>query len=289
MATKIQEQMQVEEQTNLSKQEQVSAEPRQRLDWKLITVAGLLMGISWAAFYASGTTLSFLAGIIPILAGFYIGRRVAYRAILHSALTSLIGLAAAAATLAAIYYSGMAVARGPNSEPLAPMYAFLQGALGALIVFPFSIYGAFISQRGKQQRQEQQEILRRRGGRLEHPGRVRDIDDLRGLPLPKFTAYVVRLFRKHGFQLDDYIFDKDSHVDVYMTHEGQRWLLRCTVADKVKPGLVQELAQKMRNEQIRKGVVLTSTEFTEQARRWADNRRELVVVDGETLIQMNES
>jgi HJR/Mrr/RecB family endonuclease len=130
--------------------------------------------------------------------------------------------------------------------------------------------------------------VKQRGGSLERPGVIRDPDDIRGLSLPQFGSYVNNLFKKKGFTFKDYRFiDKDKHLDLWMEHEGERWHLRLTVADKVASGTVESLLQDMKREGTRKGVVITSTEFNPTAVKAAKGRP-VVLIDGATLYEIAE-
>ena len=88
----------------------------------------------------------------------------------------------------------------------------------------------------------------------------------------------------------DYRFtDKDKHLDMWFEYEGDQWWLRLSVADKVRPGTVEGLVQEMRKQNIRKGVVITNTEFTPDALKAGKSRRSLVLIDGPTLYSMAEN
>jgi hypothetical protein len=106
------------------------------------------------------------------------------------------------------------------------------------------------------------------------------------LSLPQLGGYVADLFRKHDFLISDYRFEKDR-LDFQVSYEGEPWLLRVMTTEKVKPGVPQELAQRMKAEGIKKGVVITSMDFQEGATRWAKDKP-IALLDGPTLISMND-
>ena len=112
---------------------------------------------------------------------------------------------------------------------------------------------------------------------------------LGGLSLPQLGTYVSNIFKKQGFAFKDYRFiDKDKHLDLWMEHEGEPYHMRLSVADKVSTGTIESLNQEMKREGIRKGLVITSTEFMPNAAKSAKGRT-IVLIDGETLFQMSES
>lgn len=258
-------------------------------NWQLILGTGAVMGLTWAFLFPSGN-LQFLAGLPPVVAGYYIGRRVEHRPVRQAFMAALVGMIIGALASALYLYVLM-----PGTEPLivnnqevTREALLLTQLMFGFFVFPFAPYGAFMSTKGKQQRKKFEEEAERRGGRLQHPGRVRSIDDLRTLSLPKLGAYVSEMFKKQGFKVEDYRFERSEYVDLTLTYKGEQWLVRCTVEDKVKQGVVQSLAQTMKADGIPKGVLITSTELSTEATKWAAKRGELVAIDGETLLMMNE-
>jgi hypothetical protein len=129
-----------------------------------------------------------------------------------------------------------------------------------------------------------------RGGKLERPGVVRTLEDLRGLSLPQLGSYISALYKKKGFELKDYRFiDKDKHLDLEMDYNGEHYLMRLSVADKVRVGTVESLIQDMRRREIRKGIVITSTEFAPEAIKTVTNKRNLIAIDGQTLFDIAEA
>jgi len=88
--------------------------------------------------------------------------------------------------------------------------------------------------------------------------------------------------------LKDYRFiDKDKHLDLWMEYESEPWHLRLSVADKVNPGTIEGLNQELKREGGRKGVVVTSTEFTPSAVKSAKGRP-IVLINGATLYEIAE-
>ncbi|MEI8167558.1 MAG: restriction endonuclease, partial [Chloroflexales bacterium] len=71
--------------------------------------------------------------------------------------------------------------------------------------------------------------------------------------------------------------------------EGERYVLRLAVTDKVARGSIESLVQDMKRRAIAKGVVITSTEFALDALKAGKDRRNLVLIDGQTLFDISES
>ena len=247
------------------------------LNWRLLLITGLGAGVLWTVMLTRESALQFLAGLLPVTAGIIVGRRIREHVNWHAIFLSLFTLIGAA--LAALLVTAV---QGLTGEVLAAV------SLGVVTLIPFPAFGVIMSSRSMERARAVQEEQARRGGRLERPGRVRTLEDLQALSLPQLGGYVADLFRKHGFRINDYRIEKDKdRIDFRVTHEDQPWLLRVTTVDKVKPGVAQELAQRMKAEGVDKGVVITSTEFHEAAIRWAKDKP-VALVDGPTLLSMDD-
>ncbi|HEY1014785.1 MAG TPA: restriction endonuclease, partial [Herpetosiphonaceae bacterium] len=177
----------------------------------------------------------------------------------------------------------------PTTGAMGPLPALISIGMFMLVsLVPFPIYGALISKRGQARNEEQRKQNEARGGSLRHPGRVVNLDDLQALPLDKFGSWVGRLFANNDFTMIDYKFDKEF-VDLQLQRKDpeEKWLVRCTVVEAVKPGMVQSLGQDVREGEYAKGVVAASTTIQDGARKWAKTRGNIEVLDGETLIDMD--
>jgi restriction endonuclease Mrr len=73
-----------------------------------------------------------------------------------------------------------------------------------------------------------------------------------------------------------------------MQYEGDMYLLRLSVSDRVNSGLIEKLVQDMRQKQIPKGIAIVSTEFTPDAKKSARGRQNIVLIDGQTLFDIGE-
>lgn len=266
------------------------------LQWRQVLLFGVVAGLLMPLSFLQASTLSFVAGLIPVGAGLLLGRRVRGNYGLHGFVAGLIGGLLAFAILGALLFltpfgvsAPSSLGTNPTAPQLSPLDLWLQ--LGGFIAFSlvtFCTFGASMAGRTEERNRQARQEIDRRGGRLERPGTIRSADDVRGLSLPQFGSYVNNLFKKHGFQLKDYRFiDKDRHLDLWMEHEGEPWHLRLSVADKVNPGTVEGLSQELKRESCRKGVVLTSTEFAPGAVKSAKGRP-IVLIDGATLYEIAE-
>jgi Restriction endonuclease len=266
------------------------------LQWREVLLFGVSAGVLMPLSFLQASALTFVAGIIPVGAGLLLGRRVKGHYTLHGFVTGLIGALVGLMVLAGlIFFTSMGTAAqvnlsgNPGALPVTPLELWLQ--LGGFIAFSllaFCTFGASTAGRAEQRNRQSREVVSERGGRLEKPSAIRTADDIRGLSLPQFGTYVNNLFKKKGFQFKDYKFvDKDKHLDMWFEYEGQPWRVRLTVADKVSPGTVEGLLQEMKREGVRKGVVVTSTEFTPGSAKSAKGRP-VVLIDGATLYEIAE-
>jgi hypothetical protein len=167
---------------------------------------------------------------------------------------------------------------------------FFYLSFSLLAMIPFPAFGTMMAGRSEQRNREMRRQIEERGGRLERPGSIRTLEDLRGLSLPQLGSYIINLFKKKGFEFKDYRFiDKDKHLDVELVYQDEIYLIRLSVADKVRTGTVESLVQDMKRRDIHKGLVITSTEFMPDVLKAAKHRRNIVVVDGQTLFDMAEN
>jgi hypothetical protein len=267
----------------------MSSELRQ-LDWRQIVLVASVMALAWCIMMFSSSTLQLLAGIVPLGTGLYLGGRIKERYLLHGLMLGFVSFLVGLVFV--LIYALLVEAGG------APVPPEIAGAPGLILFYlgfspfamiPFPAFGTVTAGRNAQRAKELRKEVSERGGQLERYSRVADLSDLQGLSLPQFGRYVVDLFKRNGFTLKDYRFvDKDKHLDLFMEHESEVWLLRLSVNDKIRSGTVESLVQEMRQRQIGKGLVVTSTEFTPDAQKAGRNRKQLVLVDGPTLLQMHE-
>lgn len=268
--------------------------------WGLTLLLALVMAATWCALFLSSGVLQVLAGIVPVMAGLYLGRQIKSDYLAHGL---VLGLAGFVFGLVGVVIYGALGNAGLVPMPTLQLEAnqppqlatsadllFLYSTFSLFALIPFPAFGTIMSGRAEQRNRQLKQQTTERGGQLERPGVVRTLSDLQGLSLPQLGSYVVALFRKKGFEFKDYRFtDKDKHLDLELVYENERYLLRLTVADKVRPGTIEGLVQDMRRREIAKGAVITSTEFAPEAEKAATSRRNLVAINGQTLFDMAES
>lgn len=247
------------------------------LDWPILLLVGIGLGVLWIFVIIDGGPLQILAGLLPVTGGIVVGRRVKKHIPWHAALLSVI------ATLGALL-AGTVLLLTRTTELTVETAQILGIAIITLPLFP--ALGVISSSRSEQRLREARKEQEKRGGRIEKPGRIRSVEELQGLSLPQLGGYVADLFRKHDFLINDYRFEKER-LDFQVSYEGEPWLLRVMTAEKIKPGVPQELAQRMKAEGVKKGVVITSMDFQEGAARWAKDKP-IALIDGVTLISMND-
>jgi hypothetical protein len=248
------------------------------LRWPLLLSIGIAGGALWTIFLAQQNSLTFFAGLLPVGGGIWVGRQVRQHIGWHAAVLSLITvLAAVATTFLLVAVSAV------------PVGFFAQVvALGLMALLPFPAFGVYTAHRSELRNRQAREEQARRGGRLERPGRVRSIEDLRSLSLPQFASYVADLFRKHEFKVQDYrVEQRDNYVQFDMLHNDEPWVIRVTVEEKVKQGAALQFFQWMKNEGVERGVLVTSMDFQDAATRWAKDKP-VALIDGPTLMSMND-
>jgi len=265
------------------------------LQWREVLLFGVLSGALMSLSFLQGSSLSIVAGIVPVGTGLLLGRRVKGHYALHGFVTGLIGAAVGALVLAILIFltplgAAMQNSLGPAASAFTLLNVWAQLAgFTAFSLIAFCTFGTGMAGRTAERSRQTTAEVDTRGGRLEKPGVIRSAEDLRGLSLPQLGSYVSNVFKKQGFTFKDYRFiDKDKHLDLWMEHEGEPFHMRLSVADKVSTGTIESLNQEMKREGTRKGLVITSTEFMPSAAKSAKGRM-IVLVDGETLYQMAES
>ncbi|MEF3272834.1 MAG: restriction endonuclease [Chloroflexus sp.] len=267
--------------------------------WGQVLLVALITAIAWCSLFLANNILQILAGVVPVMAGIYLGRKVRGEYLANGlalgVVTFFFGLAIMTG-YGLVGESGIApmpVIQLDPEQPAAPATLIdlitIYFIFSAFALIPFPAFGTVMSGRAEERNRQLQKEIAERGGRLERPGVVRTLEDLQGLSLPQLGSYVLNLFRKKGFEFQDYRFiDKDKHLDLVLTYEGVTYLLRLSVADKVRPGTLESLLQDMKRSGIPKGLVITSTEFTPDTVKAASGRRNVLIIDGKTLFAMAE-
>ncbi|WP_298814458.1 restriction endonuclease [Chloroflexus sp.] len=269
------------------------------IEWTQVLLVALITAIAWCSLFLANNILQILAGVVPVMAGIYLGRKVRGEYLANGLALGLVTFAFGLAIMTGYGLAGesgiapMPVIQLDPEQPAAPATLIdlitIYFIFSAFALIPFPAFGTVMSGRAEERNRQLQKEIAERGGRLERPGVVRTLEDLQGLSLPQFGSYVLNLFRKKGFEFQDYRFiDKDKHLDLTLTYEGVTYLLRLSVADKVRPGTLESLLQDMKRSGIPKGLVITSTEFTPDTVKAASGRRNVLIIDGKTLFAMAE-
>lgn len=247
------------------------------LNWTLLLLFGIGGGVFWTLLLVQQSTLTFLAGLLPVTGGIIVGRRVKNHVPWHAGVLSAITVVAALVTTAALAAAGLADA------------FFLQQVvfLGVIALLPFPAFGVITANRSEERNRLLRAERERRGGKLEKPGRVKSIEDLRSLSLPQLGGYVSELFRKHDFKVEDYRFERENVLEFVMRHDEEPWIVRVTVDEKIKQGAAVQFAQRLRAENMGRGVLITSMDFQDGALRWAKDKP-VALIDGPTLLSMND-
>jgi hypothetical protein len=244
----------------------------------LLLLIGIVGGALWTILLAQGNNLTFFAGLLPVGGGIWVGRQVKRHVAWHAGMLSAITVLAAVLTTLVL-----------QAANVVPAGFFQQVvALGLMALLPFPAFGVYTAYRSEARNRESREEVERRGGKLERPGRVKTLEELRSLSLPQFASYVADLFRKHDFTVKDYrIEQRENYVQFDMHHNDEPWVIRVTVDEKVKQSVPLQFVQWMKGEGIERGVIITSMDFQDAASRWAKDKP-VVLIDGPTLMSMND-
>jgi hypothetical protein len=270
------------------------------ISWRHVLPAALVMAVLWCSLFLATSWLQVLAGIVPVLGGLWLGRQVKAQYLANGLALGVVGF-----VMGLLLVSGYAALGAAGIVPLpgvqqevggAPMIVtpgeliFFYTTFSLVALIPFPAFGTMMAGRSEQRNRELRQQVAERGGQLERPGAVRTLEDLQGLSLPQLGSFVVNLYRRKGFEFKDYRFiDKDKHLDVELEYNKERYLLRMSVADKVRPGTIESLNQELKRRAIPKGVVIASTEFAPEAVKAIGGRKNMVGIDGQTLFDIAES
>ncbi len=253
------------------------AQVLRELDWLWLLGVGLATGIAWVLLLIQGGAAQFMAGLLPVTGGIIVGQRIKGRHITwHAVLLSLI-------TSAAAFVTAVIALNLVQGIPAIVQQSLLTGFF-LLLMFP--AFGVITASRSAQRARDARNELVDRGGKLERPGRVKTLEDIRALSLPQLGSFVADLFRTHGFLVKDYRFqNKEGAVDLMLTKDDEPWLVRVVVDEKVRQGVVLQYHQMVKEQGGTKAVMVTSMDFQDQAQRWATSKP-LVLIDGPTLLSM---
>ena len=118
------------------------------------------------------------------------------------------------------------------------------------------------------------------------------IDQLLALTPAQFEERVAQLFRDMGHRADVIGGSGDEGVDIRVrTKSGKHWIVQCkryAPENKIGVPVVRDLAGTMLHERATRAFLVTTSSFTEPAKRWAEKHRGLVLIDGHRLVRQIE-
>lgn len=246
------------------------------LNWPLLLLIGVVAGVLWVIMITQSSATQLLAGLLPVTGGIIVGRRAKVHINWHAFFLSVITAISAALATAVVFQLDFVIAPEVRSALLTSY----------VLLVPFPAFGVITAARSEARAREVREAQGKRGGKLEKPGRVKTLDDLRGLSLPQLGGYVSDLFRRHGFTIPDYRFEsKENYIELDMRKDDESWLVRVMVEEKIKHGVALQFYQQMREQPGVKAILVTSMDFQDQALRWA-KEKPIALIDGPTLMGM---
>lgn len=127
-------------------------------------------------------------------------------------------------------------------------------------------------------------IRRRQAGQL-HDSAARRADGIASMSWREFEALVGEFFRRQGYSVvQQGGAGPDGGVDVLLQKGSDRYLVQCKHWRALRVGVqpVRELYGVMAARRVAGGFVVTSGEFTEEARRFAEGR-EIQLIEGNAL------
>lgn len=101
----------------------------------------------------------------------------------------------------------------------------------------------------------------------------------------EFEHAVAELFRQRGFETTVTQKSGDRGIDVLLKKDGQRMAVQCKrYRDRIGPGVVREFVGAMEGIGCKRGYIVTTSDFSREAKRTAKRSRyEVFLVDGELL------
>ncbi|MEO1007510.1 MAG: restriction endonuclease [Planctomycetota bacterium] len=117
---------------------------------------------------------------------------------------------------------------------------------------------------------------------------IRTIDDVRALTPERFEALLSEAFRRQGYEAQRRGDGApDGGVDVWLNRDGKATLVQCKrwTTKNVGVPTVRELLGVVTSEGTAEGIVVSSSGFTADARRFAASNP-IRLIDGEELLRM---
>ncbi|MFN3374038.1 MAG: restriction endonuclease, partial [Chloroflexus sp.] len=158
------------------------------IEWGQVLLVGLLTAIAWCSLFLANNILQILAGVVPVLAGIYLGRKVRGEYLANGlalgVVTFLFGLAIMAGygLVGQAGIAPMPVIQLDPDQPAAPATLIdlitIYFIFSAFALIPFPAFGTVMSGRAEERNRQLQKEIAERGGRLERPNVVRTLEDL---------------------------------------------------------------------------------------------------------------
>lgn len=120
--------------------------------------------------------------------------------------------------------------------------------------------------------------------------RVSNLEYLRGMDPFTFEELVATVYRKLGYQAEVTPKGKDEGVDIRVLKGDATGIIQCKrYAKKVRSPFVRELFGVMKAEGVSFAVLITTCDFTEDAKAWTESKADnLVLIDGDQLLHLIE-
>ena len=117
--------------------------------------------------------------------------------------------------------------------------------------------------------------------------RLADTRDIRELAPSEFEAYVAVLFEKTGYRVRRTGGSGDHGVDLRMVRDGTRYVVQCKrYEETIGPSTVREMIGAMTNAGVRRGFLVTTSDFSAGAESEAsDSPYQIDLIDGPALVR----
>jgi restriction system protein len=152
------------------------------------------------------------------------------------------------------------------------------GALFGQYIIPFILLiGSVVSLLSRAKRQRLYQDVQRQPGK----------QGIEGITWREFEMLVGEWFRRHGYAVRETDTGPDGGVDLVLTRDGETYLVQCKQwkAYKVGVNIVRELLGVMASQGAAGGYIVTSGDFTKEARRFAASSG-IKLIDGNQLASL---
>lgn len=115
-----------------------------------------------------------------------------------------------------------------------------------------------------------------------------DLDSIRGLPWEQFEHLVGEAFRRQGYVVEEHGSSApDGGIDLVLRKDSRKKVVQCKRWQTRKVGVrfVRELYGVMTADGANEGIFVSSGDYTDDARAFAD-KKPIQLIDGNTLLKM---